>query len=205
MAGNSRSNAFSSFLAKAFAEQIAKEGNSKRPTRVYSVKPSESGEITLSVLTGADSSLVHIERGKKILGRVGIRMRDGRFQRSTTLRNVIQAMLAEQVRANMGRLVKEDGRPAFKNDTGRFANTVELNDIYLDPENMEVSLYFSYMNAPYDSFNDNTSYTDKTHDSNLANRLKKEYANPQTLASVSILQAARDILHSNYTFITKEV
>ena len=98
------------------------------------------------------------------------------------LRAVVNKRLPAEVRRNMG-------RPALKNQTGRFSNSVKLDNLRFTPGG--ISANYSYMLSPYETFE------------NTGVRKWPIGYNPKPLITMSIRKLAMQYTEQKFTQIRR--
>lgn len=126
--------------------------------------------------------------------RVGIQMANGKLEGMTKLRGLLKLLTIRYVTEEM----RSPSTSGLRYRTGRFATSVDLYPIKVNPFGKEttLSLYYTYMLYPYATFDPRVSTQPWL--------LKGGARNPQKLIGEALLKAARSLIHSRYKLDIKQ-
>ena len=116
---------------------------SKKPNSKFNTKPRKGKVATASTYKSKKKQGVAKTRGKKIPKQRPGKDERVKVQNNLQLETMINKRLPAEVRRNMG-------RPALRNQTGRFSNSVELKSLRSTAGGL--SGIYSYLTSPYETF-----------------------------------------------------
>lgn len=122
----------------------------------------------------------------------GIQLQNGKMSSATNLRALLKLLTIKYIVEEM----KSLSTSGLKYRTGRFATSVDLYPIRQRKDApTKISLYYTYMLYPYAVFDPNISSRP---------RLASAARNPQKLIGEALLKAAKQLIHSRYSFDIKQ-
>lgn len=122
----------------------------------------------------------------------GIQLQNGKMSSATNLRALLKLLTIKYIVEEM----KSLSTSGLRYRTGRFATSVDLYPIRQRKDApTKLSLYYTYMLYPYAVF-----------DPNISSRpgLASAARNPQKLIGEALLKAAKQLIHSRYSFDIKQ-
>ena len=106
----------------------------------------ELSSLVKEVRKALDQTRQQLKKQKNT--KIKVRTKKGQFTSLTSIQNLINSKLAEQIKRNMG-----DGssKSVLNYRTGRFASSAQVERLTMSKEGM-ITAFYSYMKSPYQTF-----------------------------------------------------